>query len=77
MYILTFKRSKSIYFEKGLDLAISLGGKWDGQQMVLEIPDGPARKSQVFFSLNRVMAIMRITNVTGIIMVSSIARTSG
>jgi hypothetical protein len=39
MYILTFKRSRSKYFEKGLDLALRLGGAWDGQQMTLQIPD--------------------------------------
>ena len=39
MYILTFKRSRSKYFEKGLTLAESLGGAWDGQQMTIKIPD--------------------------------------
>ena len=30
MFILTFKRSRSKYFEKGLALAEKLGGTWDG-----------------------------------------------
>lgn len=38
MYILTFKRARSKYFEEGLDLAIQLGGKWDGETLRLEIP---------------------------------------
>ncbi len=39
MYILTFGISRSKYFEKGLALAEGLDGKWDGQQMTLEIQD--------------------------------------
>jgi hypothetical protein len=32
MYILTFKKSRSVYFEKGLALAKKLGGSWDGEE---------------------------------------------
>ena len=39
MYILTFNRSRSKYFEEGLDLAERLGGFWDGKLMTLKIPD--------------------------------------
>jgi hypothetical protein len=39
MYILTFKRSRSKYFEKGLALAEKLGGTWDGETMVLKIQE--------------------------------------
>ena len=39
MYILTFKHSRSKYFEKGLKLAIRLGGKWDGETLKLEVAD--------------------------------------
>ncbi len=39
MYILTFKTSRSKYFQKGLDLARELGGTWDGNTMVLKIPE--------------------------------------
>lgn len=39
MYILTFKHSRSKYFEMGLNMAIRLGGKWDGETLRLEIPD--------------------------------------
>ena len=39
MYILTFKTSRSKYFEKGLSMALQLGGTWDGETMVLKIPE--------------------------------------
>lgn len=39
MYILTFKTSRSKYFQKGLDKARELGGTWDGETMVLKIPE--------------------------------------
>jgi hypothetical protein len=38
MYILTFKTSRSKYFQEGLEMARKLGGSWDGKTMVLEIP---------------------------------------
>jgi len=39
MYILSFRSSRSKYFRKGLDMAIGLGGTWDGETMILNIPD--------------------------------------
>ena len=39
MYILTFKSARSKYFPRGLKLAIRLGGTWDGESMVLKIPE--------------------------------------
>jgi hypothetical protein len=39
MYILTFKSSRSKYFQKGLDMARELGGTWDGETMVLKVPE--------------------------------------
>ena len=39
MYILTFKRSRSKYFREGLNLAMKLGGTWDGETMVLKIQE--------------------------------------
>lgn len=45
MYILTFKRSRSKYFEKGLNLAERLGGTWDGETMVLKIPESKLMKA--------------------------------
>jgi hypothetical protein len=39
MYILTFKTSRSKYFQKGLKMARRLGGTWDGETMVLRIPE--------------------------------------
>ena len=45
MFKLEFKKSRSAYFQKGLDEAIWLGGKWDGETMVLEIPDDQLMKA--------------------------------
>ena len=39
MYILSFRTSRSKNFRRGLDMAIGLGGTWDGKTMVLNIPD--------------------------------------
>jgi len=39
MYILTFKASRSKYFQTGLKMARSLGGTWDGETMVLNISE--------------------------------------
>ena len=35
----------SKYFEKGLNLAESLGGIWDGETMVLKIPESKLMKA--------------------------------
>lgn len=39
MYLLSFKHSRSIYFEKGLALAQRLGGTWDGTQLKLQVKE--------------------------------------
>jgi hypothetical protein len=39
VYILSFRTSRSKYFRKGLNMAIGLGGTWDGKTMILNIPD--------------------------------------
>lgn len=39
MFILTFYRSSSQYFQRALDMALSYGASWDGEKCVIEIPD--------------------------------------
>ena len=55
MYILTFKRSRSKYFEKGLALAQRLGGTWDGETMVLQIPE-----SKLMMSYDRLLSLFGV-----------------
>jgi hypothetical protein len=39
MYILTFRISRSKFFQAGMNMATKLGGTWDGETMVLKIPE--------------------------------------
>lgn len=55
MYILTFKRSRSKFWEKGLALAEKLGGTWDGESMVLKIPE-----SRLLRAYNRLLPLFEI-----------------
>ena len=55
MYILTFKSSRSKYFQKGLRMAQNLGGKWDGETMVLKIPE-----SKLMMAYDRLMDLFGV-----------------
>jgi hypothetical protein len=55
MYILTFKTSRSKYFQEGLDMATRLGGIWDGETMVLKIPE-----SRLLRAYDRLLPLFQI-----------------
>lgn len=55
MYILTFKTSRSKYFQEGLDMATRLGGTWDRETMVLKIPE-----SRLLRAYDRLLPLFQI-----------------
>lgn len=55
MYILTFNTSRSKYFQQGLNTATGLGGTWDGESMILKIPE-----SRLLGAYDRLLPLFQI-----------------
>lgn len=55
MYILICKSDRSKYFKEGLKIARRLGGSWDGENMVLKIPE-----SDLLTSHDRLLPLFEI-----------------